>query len=70
MEYPTKPCYCSKTHIGFTCNACVNAILEEKNRLVRENYVLSERLRLSGYEPEIIGATPIGDTKEDKSDER
>jgi hypothetical protein len=45
------PCYCDQAprdeatgQPRFRCNACVNAILEEKHRLVREERCLPERL--------------------------
>jgi hypothetical protein len=45
------PCYCDQAprdddtgQPRFRCNVCVNAILEEKNRLVREELCLPERL--------------------------
>jgi hypothetical protein len=45
------PCYCDQAprdeatgQPRFRCNVCVNAVLEEKNRLVREEQCLPERL--------------------------
>jgi hypothetical protein len=45
------PCYCDQAprdeatgQRRFVCNVCVNEILDEKNRLVREQQCLPERL--------------------------
>jgi hypothetical protein len=47
----TLPCYCDQAprdeatgQPRFRCNVCVGAILDEKNRLVREERCLPERL--------------------------
>jgi hypothetical protein len=53
MENAVKspPCYCDQAprdeatgQRRFLCNVCVNAILDEKNRLIREQLCLPERL--------------------------
>jgi hypothetical protein len=47
----TPSCYCDQAprdeatgQPRFRCNVCVNAVLDEKNRLVREEMCLPERL--------------------------
>ena len=48
---PPPVCECSKAPLGWRCPTCVDAILCEKNRLVRENYDLRHRLGLPAVEP-------------------
>jgi hypothetical protein len=47
----TPPCYCDQAprdeatgQPRFRCNVCLNAVLEEKNRLIRAEQCLPERL--------------------------
>ena len=46
--YKARDCYCyyrDKRSDGFTCNACVNNLLEDKNRLVSQNNELRAKLQ-------------------------